>query len=143
MLRPGQILSTYLHLAPDIEQTEDLVTSRSFCIAYETVTSNNGSLPLLTPMSEVAGGLRRRLAHTVWKGARGPRHSARRRARGPAAEVVILGGGVSGSHAATIAVGMGANVTVVDRSADTFKRLAAQFGPSIATVFSSQVTSTM
>jgi len=138
-LRPDQILFTYLHLAPDAEQTRDLAASGAICIAYETVTSNNGALPLLTPMSEVAGRLAPQVgAHSLEK-AQGGRGILLGGVPGvPAAEVVILGGGVSGTHAATIAVGMGANVTVVDRSAEALKRLAAQFGTSISTVFSTR-----
>ena len=138
-LRKGQILFTYLHLAPDLEQTKDLIDSGAVCIAYETVTSPNGSLPLLTPMSEVAGRLAPQVgAHSLEK-AQGGRGVLLGGVPGvPAAEVVILGGGVSGTHAATIAVGMGAKVTVVDRSADALKRLATQFGTSISTVFSTR-----
>jgi len=138
-LRKGQILFTYLHLAPDAEQTHDLIASGAVCIAYETVTANNGSLPLLTPMSEVAGRLAPQVgAHSLEK-AQGGRGLLLGGVPGvPAAEVVILGGGVSGTHAATIAVGMGAKVTVVDRSADALKRLAAQFGTAISTVFSTR-----
>ncbi len=138
-LRPGQILFTYLHLAPDEPQTRDLIDSGAVCIAYETVTAPNGSLPLLTPMSEVAGRLAPQVgAHSLEK-AQGGRGVLLGGVPGvPAAEVVILGGGVSGTHAATIAVGMGAKVSVVDRSADALKRLAAQFGTSISTVFSTR-----
>ena len=138
-LRKGQILFTYLHLAPDAVQTQDLIDSGAICIAYETVTAANGSLPLLTPMSEVAGRLAPQVgAHSLEK-AQGGRGVLLGGVPGvPAAEVVILGGGVSGSHAATIAVGMGAKVTVVDRSADALKRLSAQFGTAISTVFSTR-----
>ncbi|TLY53276.1 MAG: alanine dehydrogenase [Gammaproteobacteria bacterium] len=138
-LRSGQILFTYLHLAPDEAQTRDLIASGAICIAYETVTAANGSLPLLTPMSEVAGRLAPQVgAHSLEK-AQGGRGVLLGGVPGvPAAEVVIIGGGVSGTHAATIAVGMGAKVTVVDRSADALKRLAAQFGTSISTVFSTR-----
>ena len=138
-LRPGQILFTYLHLAPDAEQTHDLVASGAICIAYETVTAANGALPLLTPMSEVAGRLAPQVgAHSLEK-AQGGRGVLLGGVPGvPAGEVVILGGGVSGTHAATIAVGMGAKVTVVDRSAEALKRLATQFGTSISTVFSTR-----
>jgi alanine dehydrogenase len=138
-LRRGQILFTYLHLAPDAPQTKDLIDSGAICIAYETVTAPNGSLPLLTPMSEVAGRLAPQVgAHSLEK-AQGGRGVLLGGVPGvSAAEVVILGGGVSGTHAATIAVGMGAKVTVVDRSADALKRLAAQFGTSISTVFSTR-----
>lgn len=137
MLRPGQTLFAYLHLAPDRQQTLDLVQSRAICIAYETVTSPGGALPLLTPMSEVAG----RLAPQV--GA----HCLEREAGGrgvllggvpgvPAGEVIILGGGVAGSHAATIALGMGANVTVVDRNPEALRRLDFRFGTGVRTIFS-------
>ena len=138
-LRRGQVLFTYLHLAPDAELTADLVASGATCIAYETVTSPGGGLPLLTPMSEVAG----RLAPQV--GA----HCLEREAGGrgillggvpgvPAAEVIILGGGVVGSHAAAIALGMGANVTVVDRSSEALRRLAFHFGTGVRTIFSTR-----
>jgi alanine dehydrogenase len=138
-LRPGQILFTYLHLAPDAPQTRDLIDSGAICIAYETVTAPNGSLPLLTPMSEVAGRLAPQVGAHALEKAQGGRGVLLGGVPGvPAAEVVILGGGVSGTHAATIAVGMGAQVTVVDRSADALKRLAAQFGTSISTVFSTR-----
>ena len=138
-LRKGQILFTYLHLAPDAEQTQDLIASGAICIAYETVTANNGSLPLLTPMSEVAGRLAPQVGAHALEKAQGGRGILLGGVPGvPAAEVVILGGGVSGTHAATIAVGMGAKVTVVDRSAEALKRLASQFGTSISTVFSTR-----
>jgi alanine dehydrogenase len=138
-LRPGQILFTYLHLAPDAPQTQDLIDSGAVCIAYETVTAANGSLPLLTPMSEVAGRLAPQVGAHALEKAQGGRGVLLGGVPGvPAAEVVILGGGVSGTHAATIAVGMGAKVTVVDRSADALKRLAAQFGTAISTVFSTR-----
>jgi alanine dehydrogenase len=138
-LRKGQILFTYLHLAPDAEQTRDLIDSGAICIAYETVTAPNGSLPLLTPMSEVAGRLAPQVGAHALEKAQGGRGVLLGGVPGvPAAEVVILGGGVSGTHAATIAVGMGAKVTVVDRSADALKRLATQFGTAISTVFSTR-----
>ena len=138
-LRPGQILFTYLHLAPDAPQTKDLIDSGAVCTAYETVTAANGSLPLLTPMSEVAGRLAPQVGAHALEKAQGGRGVLLGGVPGvPAAEVVILGGGVSGTHAATIAVGMGAQVTVVDRSADALKRLASQFGTSISTVFSTR-----
>ncbi len=138
-LRPGQILFTYLHLAPDLEQTKDLMASKSICIAYETVTSTTGGLPLLTPMSEVAGRLAPQVgAHCLEKAAGGRGILLGGVPGVPAAEVVILGGGVSGMHAATIALGMGANVTVVDRSADVLRRLSVQFGTSLRTIFSTQ-----
>src|SRR4029077_18437491 len=128
-LKRGQILFTYLHLAPDLVQTRDLMASGATCIAYETVTSASGALPLLTPMSEVAGRLAPQVgAHSLEK-AQGGRGVLLGGVPGvPAGEVVILGGGVSGTHAATIAVGMGAKVTVVDRSAEVLRRISVQFG---------------
>lgn len=138
-LRPGQILFTYLHLAPDATQTRDLIDSGAVCIAYETVTAANGSLPLLTPMSEVAGRLAPQVGAHALEKAQGGRGVLLGGVPGvPAADVVILGGGVSGTHAAMIAVGMGAQVTVVDRSGEALKRLASQFGASISTVFSTR-----
>jgi alanine dehydrogenase len=138
-LRPGQILFTYLHLAPDREQTRDLMASNAVCVAYETVTSPSGTLPLLTPMSEVAGRLAPQVGAHALEKAQGGRGVLLGGVPGvPAASVVILGGGVSGTHAATIAVGMGAHVTVIDRSADVLKRLSSQFGNAISTVYSTR-----
>jgi alanine dehydrogenase len=138
-LRPGQILFTYLHLAPDPAQTQDLVASGATCIAYETVTSPYGGLPLLTPMSEVAGRLAPQVGAHALEKASGGRGILLGGVPGvPAAEVIILGGGVSGTHAATIALGMGANVVVVDRSAEALRRLSAQFGTGVRTIFSTR-----
>ena len=138
-LKRGQVLFTYLHLAPDLEQTKDLIASGATCIAYETVTSPYGGLPLLTPMSEVAGRLAPQVgAHALEKAAGGRGILLGGVPGVPAAEVIILGGGVSGTHAATIALGMGANVTVVDRSAEALKRLSAQFGTGVRTIFSTR-----
>jgi alanine dehydrogenase len=138
-LKRGQVLFTYLHLAPDLEQTKDLIASGATCIAYETVTSPHGGLPLLTPMSEVAGRLAPQVgAHALEKAAGGRGILLGGVPGVPAAEVIILGGGVSGTHAATIALGMGANVTVVDRSAEALKRLSAQFGTGVRTIFSTR-----
>src|SRR5262245_37492495 len=131
-LRRGQVLFTYLHLAPDVEQTRDLLASGATCIAYETVTSASGGLPLLTPMSEVAGRLAPQVGASCLEKAQGGRGILLGGVPGvPPAEVVVLGGGVSGTHAATIALGMGANVTVVDRSADVLRRLSVQFGSQV------------
>jgi alanine dehydrogenase len=138
-LRIGQILFTYLHLAPDPEQTKDLIASGATCIAYETVTSATGGLPLLTPMSEVAGRLAPQVgAHCLEKAQGGMGVLLGGVPGVPSANVVILGGGVSGTHAATIALGMGANVTVVDRSADVLRRISAQFNGAVRTVFSTR-----
>ncbi len=137
-LRKGQVLFTYLHLAPDADQTQDLIRSGAICIAYETVTSSHGTLPLLTPMSEVAGRLAPQVGARALEASVGGRGVLLGGVPGVApAEVVILGGGVSGTHAATIAAGMGADVTVLDRSADVLKRIATEFGGRIRTVFSS------
>src|SRR6185436_2051346 len=138
-LRRGQVLFTYLHLAPDLEQTRDLIASGATCIAYETVTSSTGGLPLLTPMSEVAGRLAPQAGAHHLERAQGGRGVLLGGVPGvPPAEVVILGGGVSGTHAATIALGMGANVTVVDRSAEALRRIATQFGSQVRTIFSTR-----
>lgn len=138
-LRPCQVLFTYLHLAPDLKQTEDLIKSGATCIAYETVTSAAGALPLLTPMSEVAGRLAPQVGAHCLEKAQGGRGVLLGGVPGvPGAEVVILGGGVSGTHAATIALGMGAHVTVIDRSADVLRRLSAQFNGAVRTVFSTR-----
>jgi alanine dehydrogenase len=138
-LRPGQILFTYLHLAPDPAQTSDLMDSKAVCIAYETVTSPSGALPLLTPMSEVAGRLAPQVGAHALEKAQGGRGILLGGVPGvPAASVVVLGGGVSGTHATTIAVGMGAQVTVVDRSPDVLRRLSSQFGNAISTVYSTR-----
>ncbi|HXY57534.1 MAG TPA: alanine dehydrogenase [Methylocystis sp.] len=139
MLRRGQTLLTYLHLAPDLELTQDLLRSGAHCIAYETVTSSDGGLPLLTPMSEVAGRLAPQIgAHFLEKQA-GGRGVLLAGAPGvPAAEVVILGAGVVGSHAAAIALGMGANVIVADRKPEALRRLDARFRGAARTVFSTK-----
>jgi alanine dehydrogenase len=136
LLRRGQILFTYLHLAPDLPQTRDLIASGAVCIAYETVTDPRGRLPLLTPMSEVAGRLAPQVGAHALEKAQGGRGVLLGGVPGvAAANVLILGGGVSGTHAATIAVGMGATVTVVDRSHEALRRLSAQFGSALRTVY--------
>src|SRR5436309_11223129 len=136
-LRPGQMLFTYLHLAADAAQTTDLIASGAIAIAYETVTSAQGALPLLTPMSEVAG----RMAPHVGAGCLQKENGGRGVLLGgvpgvPPADVAILGGGVAGSHAALISAGMGATVTVVDRNPDVLRRVATQLGGRVRTVFS-------
>ncbi|MBK9656700.1 MAG: alanine dehydrogenase [Rhodanobacteraceae bacterium] len=137
-LREGQVLFTYLHLAPDLPQTEDLIKSGATCIAYETVTANNGGLPLLAPMSEVAGRMSIQAGATALQKANGGRGMLLGGVPGVApAKVVILGGGVVGANAALMAVGMGARVIVLDRNVDVLRRLVAQFGTRIEPVFSS------
>ncbi|MDP2331096.1 MAG: alanine dehydrogenase [Reyranella sp.] len=135
-LRRGQVLFTYLHLAPDPEQTRALLASGVTAIAYETVTSPTGGLPLLTPMSEIAGRLAPQVGARYLERTEGGRGVLLGGVPGvPPAEVVVLGGGVSGTHAATIALGMGATVFVVDRSGEALRRIAAQF-PGVRTIFS-------
>jgi alanine dehydrogenase len=140
-LKRGQILFTYLHLAPDLEQTRDLMASGATCIAYETVTGPQGGLPLLTPMSEVAGRLAPQVGAHALEKAQGGRGVLLGGVPGvAAANVLVLGGGVSGTHAATIAVGMGASVTVVDRSHEALKRLSTQFGSALRTIYSTRAS---
>ena len=137
-LRAGQVLFTYLHLAPDPEQTRELLASGVTAIAYETVTSPTGGLPLLTPMSEIAGRLAPQVGARYLERTSGGRGVLLGGVPGvPPADVVVLGGGVSGTHAATIALGMGAIVTVVDRSADVLRRIAVQL-PDARTIFSTR-----
>jgi alanine dehydrogenase len=136
-LRRGQVLFTYLHLAPDREQAEDLVASGVIAIAYETVTSAQGALPLLVPMSEVAGRMAPQAgAHCLEKemGGRGVLLGGVPGVL--AADVVVLGGGTVGVNAARIAAGMGANVTVIDRNPDALRRIDSTFGGGVRTVFS-------
>lgn len=141
MLRQGQILFTYLHLAPDPEQTTDLVKSGATCIAYETVTDNNGGLPLLSPMSQVAG----RMAVHAGAGALEKSHGGRGVLIGGVpgvrpAKVVILGGGVVGFNAAQMATGMQADVTILDRSPRVINRLSEHFESRAKVLFSSKAT---
>jgi alanine dehydrogenase len=137
MLREGQILYTYLHLAPDPEQTKDLVKSGAICIAYETVTNARGGLPLLAPMSQVAGRMSVQSgAHSLEK-AQGGRGVLLGGVPGVApAKVVILGGGVVGTNAAAMALGLGADVTVIERSTDRMEELVARFGTQLKTIYS-------
>jgi alanine dehydrogenase len=137
MLRPGQILFTYLHLAPDAEQARDLVASGAVCIAYETVTSSSGGLPLLAPMSEVAGRMAIQAGAYFLEKTHGGLGVLLGGVPGvDPAKVVILGGGVVGSHACHIALGMGADVWVLDRSTEVLRALWRQFGRPLNTVFS-------
>ena len=139
MLREGQVLFTYLHLAPDPAQTEDLVKSKAVCIAYETVTSPSGGLPLLAPMSEVAGRLAVQAAAHALEKVNGGKGMLLGGVPGVLpAKVVILGGGVVGTHAAHIAMGMGADTWAIDRSAEALKALWRQFGRPLDTVYSTR-----
>lgn len=128
MLRDGQILYTYLHLAPDPEQTKLLVESGATCIAYETVTDNHGGLPLLAPMSEVAGRMSVQAGAYHLEKAQGGRGVLLGGVPGVApAKVLVIGGGVVGDNAAAIAVGMGADVTILDRSIARLRELDAKY----------------
>ncbi|KAA0695378.1 alanine dehydrogenase [Halopseudomonas laoshanensis] len=140
-LREGQILFTYLHLAPDPEQTNDLLASGATCIAYETVTDARGHLPLLAPMSEVAGRMAIQAGAGCLEKARGGRGVLLGGVPGvPRGKVVILGGGVVGSNALAMAVGVGAEVTVLDKSPDVLRRLDAEYGNRIQTLYSTATT---
>ncbi|MEM9467618.1 MAG: alanine dehydrogenase [Actinomycetota bacterium] len=138
-LSDGQILFTYLHLAPDAAQTDDLLASGATCIAYETVTDPNGGLPLLAPMSQVAGRM------SVQAGAHcleAPNGGAGLLLGGvpgvPAARTVVIGGGVVGENAIEMAVGLGSQVAVLDRNLDVLDRLSRRFGAELETVYSTR-----
>jgi alanine dehydrogenase len=141
MLRPEQTLFTYLHLAADPEQAAALCESGATAIAYETVTADDGSLPLLTPMSEVAGRMSVQVGATSLQKANGGSGILLGGVPGVApAKVVILGGGVAGSNAAQIAVGMQADVTVVDKSTKRLRELNEQFGSTLKTAYATNAT---
>ncbi len=139
MLRAGHILFTYLHLAPDPGQAEDLLASGATCIAYETVTSASGGLPLLAPMSEVAGRMSIQAGAYFLEKTHGGIGVLLGGVPGvDPAKVVVLGGGVVGSHAIHIALGMGADVWVLDRNVDQLRALWRQFDRSLNTVYSTR-----
>jgi alanine dehydrogenase len=138
-LRRGQVLFAYLHLAPDRALTEALMASGVAAIAYETVTSPQGTLPLLTPMSEVAGRMAPHVGAHYLEKENGGRGVLLAGAPGVAsASVVIVGGGVAGTNAAQVAFGMGADVTVLDRNPQVLRRIDAQFGGRVRTIFSTR-----
>lgn len=138
-LRPGQVLFTYLHLAPDPDQTRDLIDSGATCIAYETVTDDRGGLPLLAPMSEVAGRLAPQVGAWALQKANGGRGVLMGGVPGVApARVAVIGGGVVGTQAARVAAGMGAEVTVLDRSLLRLRYLDDVFGGAFRTLFASR-----
>jgi alanine dehydrogenase len=138
-LREGQVLFTYLHLAPDPDQTHDLIASGATCIAYETVTDAAGGLPLLAPMSEVAGRLAPQVGAWTLQKANGGRGVLMGGVPGVApARVVVIGGGVVGTHAARVAAGMGADVTVFDRSLPRLRYLDDVFGRDFRTAYAAK-----
>ncbi len=139
MLRDGQILFTYLHLAPDPEQTRDLIASGAICIAYETVTDGHGGLPLLKPMSQVAGRMSIQAGAHCLERAQGGAGILLGGVPGvPPAKIVVIGGGVVGENAIYMAVGVAADVTVLDRNVDTLAQLGRRFGSSLTTVYSTR-----
>ena len=136
MLRSGQVLFTYLHLAPEPELTKALMDSGTIAIAYETVTDEHGGLPLLAPMSEVAGRLAIQAGAHCLEMEEGGRGMLLGGVPGvPAADVVIIGGGVVGTNAARMAMGLEARVTVIDTSLHRLSQLDLQFGPTLNTIF--------
>lgn len=139
MLRKDQVLFTYLHLAADPAQTQALVKSGTTAIAYETVTANDGSLPLLTPMSEVAGRLSIQSGAFALQKANGGRGVLLGGVPGVTpGKVVIVGGGVAGTHAAEMAVGLGAEVTILDRSVPRLREINDIYGGRVKTVYSTK-----
>ncbi len=139
MLREGQILYTYLHLAPDPVQTELLVKSKATCIAYETVTDRYGALPLLAPMSEVAGRMSVQAGAHYLEKAHGGSGTLLGGVPGVApGKVLIVGGGVVGTNAAKMAVGLGADVTILDRSLPRLRELDDIFNSAVKTVYSTE-----
>lgn len=141
MLRKGQVLFTYLHLAPDPEQTKLLVDSGATCIAYETVTDSANALPLLAPMSEVAGRMSIQEAAICLEKSKGGSGVLLGGVPGvEPANVVIIGGGVVGLNAARMAIGLGANVTILDRSIARLKQIDELYDGRIKTLFSTKDT---
>jgi alanine dehydrogenase len=141
MLRQGQVLFTYLHLAADKAQTEGLLHTGATCIAYETVTDRSGALPLLAPMSEVAGRMSVQVgAHCLEKEQGGAGILLGGVPGVVPAKVVVLGGGVSGTNAARMAVGLESSVTIIDKSLPRLKELDLQFGPRATTLFATAET---
>ncbi|TRN26831.1 alanine dehydrogenase [Vibrio furnissii] len=139
MLREGQILFTYLHLAPDFPQTEELIKSKAVCIAYETVTDNMGRLPLLAPMSEVAGRMSIQAGALTLEKSHGGSGLLLGGVPGVApAKVAIIGGGVVGANAARMAIGLRADVTILDRNIDTLRRLDEEFQGRANVVYSTE-----
>ncbi|PXF32123.1 alanine dehydrogenase [Pokkaliibacter plantistimulans] len=141
MLSPGQVLFTYLHLAPDPEQARLLIESQAIAIAYETVTDSHHGLPLLAPMSEVAGRMAIQAGAHCLEKAQGGLGMLLGGVPGVApAKVVVIGGGVVGTNAARMALGLGADVTILDRSLTRLKELDALYGPALKTLYSTTET---
>jgi alanine dehydrogenase len=139
MLKADQTLFTYLHLAPDVPQTEDLIKSGAVCIAYETVTDAAGQLPLLAPMSEVAGRMSVQAGAHCLEKAQGGRGLLLGGVPGvEPASVVVIGAGVVGQNAVAMAVGLGADVVVLDKSVDVLRQMDKQYGNRIKTVYSTK-----
>tara|TARA_B100001094_G_C18191756_1_gene807771 strand:+ start:1898 stop:3097 length:1200 start_codon:yes stop_codon:yes gene_type:complete len=137
LLTKDHVLFTYLHLAPDHAQTQDLIDSGAVCIAYETVTSDNKQLPLLAPMSEIAGRMSIQAGAQALEKSRGGCGLLMGGVPGVLpTKVLILGGGTVGRNAAQMAVGMGADVTILDRNIDTLRQLDMQFGSKVKTLYS-------
>lgn len=134
MLRPGQLLFTYLHLAPDLPQTEALMRSGCTAIAYETITDRNGGLPLLAPMSEVAGRMAIQVGAVSMQKTTGGRGILPGGVPGTEqASILVIGGGVVGTNAARMALGLGADVTILDTSLPRLRQLDDLFGPRLKT----------
>lgn len=138
-LRADQTLFTYLHLAPDPDQAHDLMAGGATCIAYETVTDRRGGLPLLAPMSQVAGRLAVQAGAHCLEGPQGGSGMLLGGVPGVSpAQVVVIGGGVVGSNAIEMAIGLGADVTVLDRDVHVLGELADRFGPALRTIYSTR-----
>jgi alanine dehydrogenase len=139
MLREGQILYTYLHLAADPAQAAALIESGAVCVAYETITGHDGGLPLLAPMSEVAGRMAIQAGAVHLEKPHGGMGVLLGGVPGvPPAQVLILGAGVVGTNALQMAVGLGARVTVIDRNVERLRQLDLVFGNRITTLFSTE-----
>jgi alanine dehydrogenase len=141
MLRPTQLLFTYLHLAPDAPQTAELVASGATCVAYETVTDSAGGLPLLAPMSKVAGRMAVQAGASALEAPHGGAGLLLGGVPGVApGKVVVIGGGVVGENSIQMAVGLGADVVVLDNSLPVLDRLSNRFGPALTTVYSTKAS---
>jgi len=139
MLRRGQILFTYLHLAADLQQIRDLISSGAICLAYETVSDAQGRLPLLMPMSEIAGRMSIQAGATALQKSNGGAGLLLAGVPGVApANVVILGGGIVGRNAAQMALGLGADVVILDKNMDVLRQIDRQFSGQIKSIYSSK-----